>query len=162
MALAILDGDRPIMLKNQTYAGAWEPYAMALSYGLFGVSRVAAKLPVLLGSLAFVGTTWLLAREVAGRTAASFAALLVALPPVYVLVLSLKPWAPYTEVMVFGSLCADWPRCGSHFRAVARTVAGRIGCGLAGGFACGCTRSPSGTWAPCALLVVLRVRGLRW
>ena len=32
MALAILDGDRPIMLKNQTYAAAWEPYAMALSY----------------------------------------------------------------------------------------------------------------------------------
>ncbi len=37
---------------------------MALSYGLFGVSRVAAKLPALLGSLALVGTTWLLAREV--------------------------------------------------------------------------------------------------
>src|SRR3954454_21875561 len=50
MALAVRDGDRPIMLKNQTYAAAWEPYAMAVTYALFGVSRVAAKLPALLGS----------------------------------------------------------------------------------------------------------------
>src|SRR5215469_11696688 len=83
MAFGILDGDRPIMLKNQTYAAAWEPYAMALSYTLFGVSRVSAKLPALLGSIAMIGTTWLLAREVAGKAAGWFAALLAALPPVY-------------------------------------------------------------------------------
>ncbi len=104
MGLAILDGDRPIMLKNQAYAGAWEPYAMALSYAVLGVSRVAAKLPTLLASLGFVGACWLLARELAGRTAAWFAAALAAVSPVYVLVMSLKPWAPYTEVMVLGSL----------------------------------------------------------
>src|SRR3981081_4555641 len=60
MALGIQDGERPIMLKNQTYAAAWEPYAMALTYSLFGISRVSAKLPALLGSLALVGTTWFL------------------------------------------------------------------------------------------------------
>src|SRR5881227_3929822 len=86
MALAVRDGDRPIMLKNQTYAAVWEPYAMAVTYALFGVSRVAAKLPALLGSLALIGTTSLLAREAAGRTAAWFAAALMAMPPVYVLV----------------------------------------------------------------------------
>src|SRR5260370_30866508 len=100
MGLGIQDGERPIMLKNQTYAAAWEPYAMALTYSLFGISRVSAKLPALLGSLALVGTTWLLAREAAGRTAAHFAAALAAIPPVYVLVLSLKPWAPYTELIL--------------------------------------------------------------
>ena len=116
MAIPIMDGDRPIMLKNQTYAAAWEPYAMAVSYALFGVSRVSAKLPALIGSLALIGTTWLLAREVAGRTAAWFAAAFAALPPAYVLVLSLKPWAPYTEVILLGSLCLTcairlgWPR----------------------------------------------------
>ena len=104
MALGVLEGERPIMLKNQTYAGAWEPYAMAIAFLAFGVSRVAAKMPELLNSTALVGTTWLLAHEVAGRTAASLAALLMALPPVYVLVLSLKPWAPYTEVMLLGTL----------------------------------------------------------
>ena len=48
MALAILDGDRPIMLKHQTYAAAWEPYAIAASYVAFGVSRVTSKLPELI------------------------------------------------------------------------------------------------------------------
>ena len=115
MALSVLDGDRPIMLKNQTYAAAWEPYAMAVTYAVLGISRVSAKLPALLGSLALIGTTCLLAREVAGTAAAWFAGLLAALPPVYVLVLSLKPWAPYTEVILFGSLCVTcalrlaWP-----------------------------------------------------
>src|SRR6266851_4524262 len=115
MAVNILDGDRPIMLKNQTYAAAWEPYAMAVTYAFLGISRVSAKLPALLGSLALIGTTCLLAREVAGTAAAWFAGLLAALPPVYVLVLSLKPWAPYTEVILFGSLCVTcalrlaWP-----------------------------------------------------
>ena len=31
MALGVRDGERPIMLKNQTYAAAWEPYAMAVA-----------------------------------------------------------------------------------------------------------------------------------
>src|SRR5439155_951087 len=103
------------MLKNQTYAAAWEPYAMAGTYAVLGISRVSAKLPALLGSLALIGTTCLLAREVAGTAAAWFAGLVAALPPVYVLVLSLKPWAPYTEVILFGSLCVTcalrlaWP-----------------------------------------------------
>src|SRR5579864_185757 len=105
MALGILDGDRPIMLKNQTYAAAWEPYAMALSYAALGISRVSAKLPALVGSIALIGTTWLLGREAGGRAAAWFAAAFAAIPPVYVLVLSLKPWAPYTEVILFGSVC---------------------------------------------------------
>src|SRR5438105_9079749 len=99
MALGVLEGDRPIMLKNQTYAAAWEPYAMAFSYALLGISRISAKLPALVGSLALIGTAWWLAREVAGRPAAWFAAVLAGLPPAYVLVLSLKPWAPYTEVI---------------------------------------------------------------
>ena len=161
MALRILDGDRPIMLKNQTYAAAWEPYAMALSYAAFGISRVAAKLPELLGSLGLVGATWLLAREVAGRPAAWFAALLAALPPAYVLVLSLKPWAPYTEVILFGSLsltCAvrlGWPRAGQ------RDVGWAIACGIAGGIAF--WMHPLAVWylVAAALAVLVRVRGAR-
>jgi len=159
MALGILDGDRPIMLKNQTYAAAWEPYAMAISYALLGVSRVSAKLPALLGSLGLIGTTWLLAREVAGRAAAWFAALLIAAPPVYVLVLSLKPWAPYTEVMLFGSLsllCAmrlGWPR------PAQRDLAWALGCGMAGGIAL--WMHPLAVWylAAAAIVILIRARG---
>jgi 4-amino-4-deoxy-L-arabinose transferase-like glycosyltransferase len=161
MAFDVLDGVRPIMLKNQTYGAAWEPYAMAVSYMLFGVSRVSAKLPALLGSLALVVTSWLLAREVAGRTAAWFAAGLAAVPPIYVLVLSLKPWAPYTEVILLGSLsllCGvrlGWPR------SYQRDTLWSLGCGLAGGLAV--WMHPLAVWYLCAaaLAVALRVRGTR-
>ncbi|MBV9595718.1 MAG: glycosyltransferase family 39 protein [Chloroflexi bacterium] len=162
MALGILDGDRPIMLKNQAYAAAWEPYAMALSYLAFGISRVSAKLPALLGSLGLIATTWLLAREAAGRPAAWFAAALAALPPAYVLVLSLKPWAPYTEVILLGSLsllCAmrlAWPK---HAQADGRWA---LGCGVCGGLAL--WMHPLAIWYLLAALVSLlaRVRGRRW
>jgi hypothetical protein len=162
MAIPILDGDRPIMLKNQTYAAAWEPYAMALSYALFGASRVSAKLPALLGSLALIGTTWLLAREVGGRTAAWFAATPAALPPAYVLVLSLKPWAPYTEVILFGSLCLTcavrlaWPRAGQ------RDGRWSFACGVAGGLAL--WMHPLAVWylAAAVLPLLACVRGARW
>jgi hypothetical protein len=161
MALRVLDGDRPIMLKNQTYAAAWEPYAMALSYAVFGISRMAAKLPALLGSLCLIGTTWLLAREVGGRAAAWFAAALMAVPPVYVLVLSLKPWAPYTEVMLFGSLSLlgamrlGWARPGHHDHRWA------LACGSCGGLAL--WMHPLAIWylATAGVVVLLRVRGRR-
>jgi hypothetical protein len=161
MALRVLDGDRPLMLKNQTYAAAWEPYAMALSYALLGISRVSAKLPALLGSMGLIGTSWLLGREVGGRPAAWFAALLAAVPPVYVLVLSLKPWAPYTEVILLGSLsllCAlrlGWPRSAQHDARWA------LGCGVAGGLAL--WMHPLAVWylAAAALTLVMRVRGRR-
>src|SRR5581483_6499224 len=155
MALGITQGDRPIMLKNQTYAAAWEPYAMALSYALLGVSRVSAKLPALVGSLGLIGTSWLLGREVAGRAGAWFAAILAAVPPVYALVLSLKPWAPYTEVILLGSLslwCAmrlGFPRPAQH------DVRWAVLCGLCGGLA---------VWYLAAALVTLTfgLRGRRW
>ena len=162
MALGILDeGDRPLMLKNQTYAAAWEPYAMALSFFAFGISRIAAKLPALLSSLALIGTTWLLAREVAGRSAAWFAAALAVAPPIYVLVLSLKPWAPYTEVMLLGSLallCAvrvAWPPRNL------RSVPWALACGVTGGLAV--WMHPLAVWYLTAAGVTLlaRVRGRR-
>jgi 4-amino-4-deoxy-L-arabinose transferase-like glycosyltransferase len=162
MGLAVLDGDRPIMLKNQTYAAAWEPYAMAVSYALFGISRVSAKLPALLGSLALIGSTWLLARVAVGRSAAWFAAVFAAIPPAYVLVLTLKPWAPYTEVIIGGSLalaCAlrlAWPTAGQ------RDWVWSMLCGIAAGLAL--WMHPLAIWYLGAALVTLaaRVRGRRW
>jgi hypothetical protein len=162
MGLGILDGDRPIMLKNQTYAAAWEPYAMALSYAAFGISRVSARLPALLGSLGLIATIWLLAREVAGRPAAWFAAALAAVPPAYVLVLSLKPWAPYTEVILFGSLsllCAirlAWPCEHQHDGRWA------LACGACGGLAL--WMHPLAVWylAAASITLLARVRGRRW
>ena len=162
MALGILDGDRPIMLKNQTYAAAWEPYAMAVSFSVLGVSRIAAKLPALIGSLGLIVTGWWLGGEVGGKTAGWFAALLCAVPPAYVLVLSLKPWAPYTEVILFGSVCVvcavrlAWPRPAQH------DVRWALGCGIAGGLAL--WMHPLAIWylAAAATMLLARVRGWRW
>src|SRR5438874_2346227 len=159
MALGVLDGDRPIMLKNQSYAAAWEPYAMAVSYALLGISRVSAKLPALVGSLALIGTAWCLGREVAGGPAAWFAAALAALPPVYVSVLSLKPWAPYTEVILLGSACLlcairlAWPRVGQ------RDGRWAFACGLAGGLAL--WMHPLAVWYVGAAILTLLAR-VRW
>ncbi len=161
MALAILDGDRPLMLKNQSYAGAWEPYAMAISYTLFGISRVAAKLPVLLASLAFVGACWLLAGEVAGPTAGRFAALLAAVPPTYVLVLSLKPWAPYTETMVLGSLALLGAVRLAFPRQRQRDGAWALACSVAGGLAFWMHPLAVYYLLPAAAMVLLQVRGVR-
>jgi hypothetical protein len=159
MALGILDGDRPIMLKNQAYAAAWEPYAMALSFVAFGISRVSARVPELLSSLALIGTTALLAREVTGRIAAAwFAAILVATPPAYALVLWLKPWAPYTEVIVFGSLCVlgavrlGWPCPGQ------RDWIWSLGCGAAVGLALWMHPLAISYLATGALTILARVR----
>lgn len=161
MALRVLDGDRPIMLKNQTYAAAWEPYAMAISYAAFGISRMSAKLPELLQSTALVGTSFLLGREAGGRAAGWFSATLFAVPPAYVLVMSLKPWAPYTEVILFGSLCLwcamrlGWPRPGQ------RDGVWALGCGIAGGLAF--WMHPLAVWylSTAVIAVLVRVRGVR-
>lgn len=164
MAVGIVDhGERPIMLKNQTYASAWEPYAMALSYSLFGISRVSAKLPELIGSLVLIGTSAWLAAEVAGGVAAVFAAVLIAVPPTYALVLWLKPWAPYTEVILFGSVALvgavrlGWPRPGQHDGRWAAV------CGAAGGFALWMHPLAVTYLAAAALVIVMQVRGgQRW
>lgn len=134
---------------------------MAFSFAVFGISRITAKLPALIGSLALIGTTWWLGREVGGRTAAWFAAVLAALPPAYVLVLSLKPWAPYTEVILFGSVCLAcavrlaWPR------PTQRDAGWAMGCGFGGGLAL--WMHPLAVWylAASAVTVLARVRGRR-
>jgi len=81
-------------------------------------------------------------------------------------VLSLKPWAPYTEVMLFGSVCLvfalrlAWPRA----QRFARPRDGRasFGCGLAGGLAL--WMHPLAIWylAAAAMTLLARVRGVRW
>ncbi|MBV9545088.1 MAG: hypothetical protein JOY61_12010 [Chloroflexi bacterium] len=84
--------------------------------------------------------------------------MLAAFPPAYVLVLSLKPWAPYTEVVVLGSLCLacairiGWRRAGTWTALV---------CGVCGGLAF--WMHPLAVWylSAAALCVVVRVRGAR-
>jgi hypothetical protein len=77
---------------------------------------------------------------------------------VYVLVLSLKPWAPYTEVVVLGSLCLA---CALRLGWRAGSNRDGLLCGLFGGLAF--WMHPLAIWylAAAALSVVLRARGAR-
>lgn len=198
MALGIVDtGERPIMLKNQTYASAWEPYMMALAYTAFGISRVAAKLPELVTSILLIpATVWLAAeavvfpgtasppaeRGVAGGisalnagtvavarsaetarvVAAVGAAALMAVPPAYATVLWLKPWAPYTEVVLCGTIALvaairlAWPRATRHDPIWA------FACGLAGGIGLWMHPLAITYLAAAGLSLIARVRGRRW
>src|SRR5262249_50741026 len=112
-------------------------------------------------SLAFVGATWLLAHQAAGAAAGRFAALLMALPPVYILVVSLKPFAPYSEVAVLGSL-ALWCATGLVIAADPwRDRLRALGCGLAGGLAFWMHPLAVYYLAPIALFLLLWLRGWR-
>jgi hypothetical protein len=84
------------------------------------------------------------------------------IPAAYPLVLSLKPWAPYTEVILLGSLCLTcavrlaWPR---PFQSDTRWS---LACGAAGGLAM--WMHPLAAWYLGAAMLTLlaRVRGARW
>jgi hypothetical protein len=81
---------------------------------------------------------------------------------VYALVLSLKPWAPYTEVVLLGSLCLTccirlaWPR------ACQRDARWALGAGVCGGLAL--WMHPLAVWylAAAGLTLVAHIRGRRW
>lgn len=98
------DHERPIYFPGQTYMGAWQAYLAALSFWLFDVSRPAAKLVPLLSSLAWVGTTILLARRIYTREVALLAGLIAALPSLYFMSTTLRIAYPLIDVMAIGNL----------------------------------------------------------
>ncbi len=104
MARHILQGQRPIFLNGLQYTGALQAYEAAALYQVLGMSRMALKLVPLAASLAFILTTYGLARRIVSTPAALIAALVAAAPPVYVAATMLKAWAPYPEVMALGNL----------------------------------------------------------
>src|ERR1700724_3505481 len=82
--VALIGAGQPRTLQHGDHARETVPRsANAASWWLLAVALGSAKLPALAGSLALIATTWMLAREVAGKPAAWFAAVLVALPPAY-------------------------------------------------------------------------------
>jgi 4-amino-4-deoxy-L-arabinose transferase-like glycosyltransferase len=88
----------PVFFYGQPYMGALEAYLAAGLFRLVGPSVPALRLVPLFFALLLVALTYELARRVAGRPAASVAALLAALPPLYVGVWSVKArggtWRP--------------------------------------------------------------------
>jgi hypothetical protein len=104
MALHILQGDRPVFLNGQSYMGAYQAYVAAGLFAIFGVSTIALKIVPLIGSVAFILSTYMLARRLISPWGACAAGLVAAVPPVYILANMSKAWAPHAEVMAFGNV----------------------------------------------------------
>lgn len=93
----------PVFFYGQHYMGSLEAYLAAGLFRLVGPSVPALRLVPLFFALLLVALTYELARRVAGRDAANLAALLAALPPLYVGVWSLKARGGYIETLALGT-----------------------------------------------------------
>ncbi|HSH80644.1 MAG TPA: glycosyltransferase family 39 protein [Herpetosiphonaceae bacterium] len=104
MAAHILRGERPIFLYGQSWMGAFQSYLIAISFSLFGMSRVALKLVTLFEFAAFALSLYFLARRVGGARVAALSTLLAAIPSVYVLSVTGHLWGPLLDAMTLGTL----------------------------------------------------------
>ncbi len=104
MGIDIAGGARPVFLYGVPYMGVLESYLAAGLFQLFGVSREVLKLVPLSMSLIWVISTYLLARRLWDRRSAILAAVVAALPPLYVLSNTLKAWGATIEIMALGNL----------------------------------------------------------
>ncbi len=93
----------PVFFYGQHYMGSLEAYLCAAVFRLIGPSVPALRLAPLLCALLLVLLTYDLARRVAGRQPAAIAALLTALPPLYVGVWSVKARGGYVETLALGT-----------------------------------------------------------
>ena len=98
-----LEHPLPVFFYGQHYMGALESYLAAGLFRLVGPSVPALRLIPLFFALLLVALTYELARRVAGRQEAVIAALLAALPPLYIGVWSLKARGGYIETITLGT-----------------------------------------------------------
>jgi hypothetical protein len=104
LGLAVLKGQLPIYFFGQSFMGALDGYLAAPVFWALGVSaRTLELVPVLL-ALVTVGLTIRLARDAFGARAALFTAIVLALPPDFLLFWSREPRNHYPLALVFGSL----------------------------------------------------------
>jgi hypothetical protein len=104
LGLAVLRGELPTYFFGQSFMGALDGYLAAPVFWLLGVSaRTLELVPVLL-ALASVGLTVRLAHDAFGPRAGLFTAVLLALPPDFLLFWSHEARNHYPLTMIFGSL----------------------------------------------------------
>ncbi len=104
LGLAVLQGERPTYFFGQSFMGALDGYLAAPIYQLLGVSaRTLELVPVLL-ALASVGLTVRLAHDAFGPRAGVFTAVLLALPPNFLLFWSHEARNHYPLTIVLGAL----------------------------------------------------------
>ena len=104
LGLAVLQGDLPIYFFGQPFMGALDGYLAAPIYWSLGISaRTLELVPVLL-ALVVVGLTIRLASDAFGPRAALLTAVLLALPPDFLLYWSHEARNHYPLTLVLGTL----------------------------------------------------------
>ncbi|HEX2501330.1 MAG TPA: hypothetical protein VHO73_07705 [Methylomirabilota bacterium] len=103
MARHVLQGEFPVFFYGQRYMGGLEPHLAALGFALGGATPLALKLVCLAEALVLVALTAELGRRLLGPGTAVVAGLL-ALPPVFLTVWTLKARGGFIETLVLGCL----------------------------------------------------------
>lgn len=104
MGLHILKGvSRPLFFYGQSYMGSLEAYLASLMFLVFGVSDVSLSLSPILFTLMWIGASYLLFKELFGRSGAIAAALCVAVPGWYAQWFSLATYGGYPGAFFFGT-----------------------------------------------------------
>ena len=101
-ALDILRGRHSVFFAGELLAGSLEAYLVAPVFWLFGASAVTLRVVPLAFSLVFVWLNYHLANRAYGAPTGLLSALLVALGPLPLTVLSLKTWGGYIETAALG------------------------------------------------------------
>jgi 4-amino-4-deoxy-L-arabinose transferase-like glycosyltransferase len=104
MARHILDGARPIFFYGQAYMGSLDAWLIAASFRLIGEGLIGIRVVQIALYVAFLVTTWLVARRFYGREVAAWAVLLASLPPVLVLTYTSATLGGYGETLFLGNL----------------------------------------------------------
>jgi hypothetical protein len=104
LGLSVLRGAFPVYFFGQPFMGALDGYLGAPIYYLLGPSPVALKLVALLFALLALGLTVRLAQDGFGGRAALFTAILLALPPDFLLAWSHEARNHYGLTLVLGAL----------------------------------------------------------
>ena len=106
MAKHILEGrPLPTFYYGQHYMGSLEGILVSYAFRVFGISSWALQGVPFLCSVILVPVVFLLTRELGGRAAAHFSAVLYALPPAGLLVWSSKARGGFIEILLIGA-CA--------------------------------------------------------
>ena len=104
LGLSVLRGELPVYFFGQSFMGALDGYLAAPLFWLLGVSARTLKLVPVLLALATVGLTVRLAHDAFGPRAALFTAVLLAVPPDFLLFWSHEARNHYPLTILLGTL----------------------------------------------------------
>src|SRR5262245_1753668 len=158
LGLSVLKGELPVYFFGQSFMGALDGYLAAPMFWLVGVSaRTLELVPVLL-ALVGVGLTLHLAHDAFGPRAALLTAIVLAIPPDFLLFWSHEARNHYPLTMIFGSLALLLAlRAPAARRGRAAVLFGLLGLVLGLGF---WTNFLSLVYIPPVAVLLLR-RGIR-